>query len=63
MASRKSRNIHILKFHREFSSLLIKDTSLLISSYIDELRNGRKFECDNKHFIVFVLIIRSRVLF
>ena len=50
------------KLHKCFSSLLIKDTSLLTCSYIGELRNGRKFKCENEPFIVFILILK-RVLF
>ena len=46
------------KLHKYFSSLLIKGTSLLICLYIGELRNDRKFKCDNKPFIVFILILR-----
>ena len=63
MASRKSRNIYIPKYfmavgnlHKYFSSLLMRGT------YIGELRNDRKFKCENKPFIVFLLIFR-RVLF
>ena len=50
------------KLHKYFRSLLIKDTSLLTCQYIGELPNGRKFKCENKPFIVFILILR-RVLF
>ena len=50
------------KLHKYFRSLLIKDTSLLTCLCIGELRNGRKFKCENKPFIVFILILR-RVLF
>ena len=50
------------KLHKYFRSLLIKDTSLLTCWYIGELRNGRKFKCENKPFIVFILILK-RVLF
>ena len=46
------------KMHKYFRSLLIKDTSLLTCRYIGELRNDRKFECENKLFIVFILILR-----
>ena len=52
----------LLHTGKYFRSLLIKDTSLLTCSYIGELRNGRKFKCENKLFIVFILILR-RVLF
>ena len=46
-----------------FTSILNKDKSLLACSYIGKLRNGRKIECDNKPFIVFILILkRSFVL-
>ena len=45
-----------------FSSLLIRDTSLLTCLYIGELHNALKFKCENKPFIVFILILR-RVLF
>ena len=50
------------KLHKYFSSLLIKDTSMLTCSYIGQLRNGRAFYCENERFIVFILILR-RVLF
>ena len=50
------------KRHKYFSSLSIKDTSLMTCSYIGELRNGRKFMCENKPLIVFILILK-RVLF
>ena len=52
MVSRKSMNIYIPKYFMAvrngipgkcFSSLLIKDTSLLTCLYIGELRNGWKF--------------------
>ena len=46
------------KLHKYFSSFLIRGTSLLTYSYIGELRNGRKFKCGNKPFIVFILILR-----
>ena len=49
------------KLHKYFRSLLIKDTSLLTYPYIAELRNGREFKCENKPFILFILILR-RVL-
>ena len=69
MASRKSIHIYISKHVTAvknciniFRSLLIKDTSLLTCSYIGELRHGRKFRCENKPFIIFILILR-RVLF
>ena len=42
------------KVHKYFSSLPIKDSSLLTCSYIGELRNDWKFKCDNKPFIVFI---------
>ena len=60
MASRKSISIYSeifyggQKLHKYFSSLLIRGTSLLICLYIGELRNGRKFKCENKPFIVFI---------
>ena len=50
------------KVHKHFSSLRVRDTSLLIGLYIGELRNGRKFKCENGPFIVFILILRG-VLF
>ena len=50
------------KLHKYFSFLRVRGASLLTCSYIGELRNGRKFECDNKPFIVFILILK-RVLF
>ena len=50
------------KLHKYLSSLLIKGTSLLTYSYIGKLGNDRKFECENKPFIVFILALR-RVLF
>ena len=45
--------------HKCFSSLLIRGKFLLTCSYIGELRNGRKFKCENKPFIVFILILRG----
>ena len=69
MASRKSINTCILKYlwrselhNKYFSSLWVRGTSLLTCSYIGEVRNGREFKCENKPFIVFILILR-RVLF
>ena len=50
------------ELHKYVRSLLIKDTSLLTWLSIGELRNGRKFKCENKPFIAFILILR-RVLF
>ena len=51
------------KLHKYFRTFVIKDiTSLLTCSYIGKLRNGRKFKCENKRFIVFILVFR-RVLF
>ena len=41
------------KLHKYFSSLLIKDMSLLTCYYIGELLDGRKFKCENKPFISF----------
>ena len=55
MASRKSRNIYISKC---FMAVYVSVDLLCIG----ELRNGRKFKCENKPFIVFILILR-RVLF
>ena len=46
------------KLHKYFRSLLIKDTTLLTCKYIGELRNGRKFKCENKPFIVSILNLR-----
>ena len=61
MATRKSVNIYIPKYfyggqklHNCFSSLLIRGTSLLSCSCIVDLRNGRKFKCESKPFIVFI---------
>ena len=66
IASRKSRNVYFEMFYggqklhnKNFRSLLMKDMSLL-TCY--ELRNGRNFECENKPFIVSILILR-KVLF
>ena len=50
------------KLNKYFSSSQIKDTSLFTCSYIGELRNGLKFKCDNKPFIVFILILRRVLL-
>ena len=50
------------KLHTYFRSLVVNGTSLLTRSYIGELRNGRKFKCENKPFIIFILILK-RVLF
>ena len=46
------------KLHKYFSFLLIRGTSLLTSSYIGEIRNGRKFKCEKKPFIAFTLSLR-----
>ena len=69
MASRKSIYFYFPKYFmavsdciKYFRFLLIIDKSMLTCSYIGELRNGRKFKCDNKLFSVFVLIFK-RVLF
>ena len=69
MASRKRHNYLYFKIfyggqklHKCCSYLLIKDTSLSTCSYIGELRNGWKIKCENKPFIVFILI-SIRVLF
>ena len=67
MASRMSINIYILKYVmavrkllKYFRSWLIKDTPLLTCLNIGELRNGRKFKCENKHFSsIFILILRK----
>ena len=68
MASRKSgNNVYLYsemfsgdqKLHKSFSSLRVGGTSLLTCSYIGELRNGRKFKCENKPFMVFILILRK----
>ena len=50
------------KLHEYFSSLRVRGTSLLTCSHSGELRNGRKFKCENKSFIVFILIL-GRVCF
>ena len=50
------------KLHKYFSLLLIGGMSLLTFSYIGELRNGRKFKCENEPLIVFIIILR-RILF
>ena len=39
--------------------LLIRGKFLLTCSYIDEQRNGRKFKCENRPFIIFILILRG----
>ena len=66
-ANIKSRNIYISKYFMAVKncisifvlSLLMKDTSLLTCQYIiGKVRNGRKFKCENKPFIVFILIHR-----
>ena len=71
MARRRSININTKyveiiyggqKMHKCFRSSLIRGTFLLTCSYIGELRNGQKFKCENKPFIVFILILRM-VLF
>ena len=66
MASRKSIHIYISKHVTAvknciifFRSLLIKDTSLLTCSYIGELRHARKFRCENKPFIIFILFLEG----
>ena len=50
------------KLNKYFSSLPVRCTSLLTCLYIGELRNGQKYKCGDKTFIVFILILR-RVLF
>ena len=69
MVSRKSRNIYISKYFKAVRNYinilvlyLIRGTSLMSCSYIGELCNGEKFKCENKPFIVFILILK-RVLF
>ena len=47
------------KLHKCFSSLLIRGTSLLTCSYIGGLRNGRKIKCENKPFIIYILILEE----
>ena len=47
------------KLHKYFSSLRVRGTSLLTCSYIGELRNGRKFKCENEPFFVFILTLRK----
>ena len=42
-----------------FFSLRVRGMSLLTRSYIGELRNGRKFECENESFIVLILRVLS----
>ena len=49
------------KLHK-FRSLLIKDTPLLTWSYIGVLRNGRKLKCENKPFIIFILILGPYIM-
>ena len=66
MVSRKSRNIYISKYFMAVRNCintlvlyLIRGTSLLTCSYIGKLLcNGRKFKCENKPFIVFILILK-----
>ena len=69
MARKKSVHIFIPKYFMAVRNyinilvlLLLRGTSLLTCSYIGELRNGRKFKCENKPFIVFILILK-RVVF
>ena len=47
------------KLHKCFSFILIEGKFLLTCSHIGELRNGRKFKCENRTFIVFILILRG----
>ena len=49
------------KLHKHFCSLRVRGTSLVTSSYIGELCNGLKFNCESGPFIVLILILR-RVL-
>ena len=56
MPSRKSKDIYIAKCF-----MGVRGTSMLTCSYIVELHNGQSFKCENKPFIVFILILR-RVL-
>ena len=49
------------KMDKKNSSSRVGGTSLFTCTYIGGLRNGQKFKCENKSFIVFILIL-SRVL-
>ena len=68
MMSRKSIHIYIPKYFmavrncRYFSSLVIRGTSLFTCSYIGKLRNDRKFKCENKPSILFILILRPLLI-
>ena len=66
MASRNGINIYIPNYFmvvknciKYSCSLWVKGTSLLTCSYIGEPRNGRKFKCENKPFIVLILVLRK----
>ena len=50
------------ELYKYFSASRVRGTSLLACSYIGELRNSRIFKCENKPFIVFILILK-RALF
>ena len=60
--TRKSRNIYIPKYFMAVKNciniIIFTSTSLSTWSYIGELRNGRKFKCENKPFIVFISILK-----
>ena len=63
MASRKSIKIYILKYFMAVkNSINISVLLCLLETSVGELRNGRKFKCESKSFIEFILILR-RVLF
>ena len=57
MASRKSIHIYISNI---LIPLRVSCTSLLTCSYIGELGDGRKSKCEDKPFIVPVLILIIR---
>ena len=42
------------KLHKYFSSFRVGGISLLTCLYIGELRNGRKYKCENNPFVVFI---------
>ena len=67
MASRKSIHMFISKCFMAVKKcinilihLRVSGASLLTCSYIGELRDGRKSKCENKPFIVPVLILVLR---
>ena len=52
----------VQKLHKYSSSLRVRGASLLTCSFVGELSNSREIKCENKPFIVIILILK-RLLF